>query len=128
MMREDTYYSRALLKRKIRQEQVRRNVLLLILSVVLALFLAFFIFSFSTQASDKEHQPSYKYFKSIQISAGDTLWSIAEDNMDAAHYVHTSDYVAEVKKMNSLKSDTIIAGSYLIVPYYSTDFVSSTSK
>lgn len=128
MMREDTYYSRALLKRKIRQEQVRRNVLLLILSVVLALFLAFFIFSFSTQASDKEHQPSYKYFKSIQISAGDTLWSIAEDNMDVAHYAHTSDYVAEVKKMNSLKSDTIIAGSYLIVPYYSTDFVSSTSK
>ena len=59
-------------------------------------------------------------------SSGDTLWSIAEDNMDARYYRHTADYVAEVKRMNSLDTDQIIAGSYLIIPYYSTEFVGST--
>lgn len=86
----------------------------------------FFVASISTQASDKEHMPSYKYFRSIEISSGDTLWSIAEDNMDARYYRHTADYVAEVKRMNSLDTDQIIAGSYLIIPYYSTEFVGST--
>ena len=28
--------------------------------------------------------------------------------------------------MNSLDTDQIIAGSYLIIPYYSTEFVGST--
>ena len=95
MLNEDTYYLRSISKRRARQKQVRRNILLLVI-------------------------------RSIEISSGDTLWSIAEDNMDARYYRHTADYVAEVKRMNSLDTDQIIAGSYLIIPYYSTEFVGST--
>ena len=124
MMKAENYYTRAALKRKARQKQVHRNIALLAFSIVLILFLVLFITSISTQASDREHMPSYKYFKSIQISSGDTLWSLAEENMDT-HYKHTSDYVAEVKRMNSLDTDKIVAGSYLIIPYYSTEFVGS---
>ena len=126
MMKAENYYTRAALKRKARQKQVHRNIALLAFSIVLILFLVLFITSISTQASDREHMPSYKYFRSIEISSGDTLWSIAEDNMDARYYKHTADYVAEVKRMNSLDTDQIIAGSYLIIPYYSTEFVGST--
>lgn len=125
MLKEDTYYLRSISKRKARQMQVRRNILILIVSVLFIFISVFFIASISTQASDKEHMPSYKYFKSIEIASGDTLWSIAEDNMDTRYYKHTADYVAEVKRMNSLDTDQIIAGSYLIVPYYSTEFVGS---
>jgi hypothetical protein len=82
--------------------------------------------SFSAQANDMEHQPSYKYFKSIQIEKGDTLWSIAQDNIDYDHYGSISEYVNEVRKMNSLTSDSITAGSYIIVPYYSNNFKSGT--
>ena len=124
MMKAENYYTRAALKREARQKQVHRNIALLVFSIVLILFLVLFITSISTQASDREHMPSYKYFRSIQISSGDTLWSIAEENMDT-HYKHTSDYVAEVKRMNSLDTDKIVAGSYLIIPYYSTEFVGS---
>ena len=126
MLNEDNYYLRSISKRRARQKQVRRNILLLVISVLFIFVSVFFVASISTQASDKEHMPSYKYFRSIEISSGDTLWSIAEDNMDARYYRHTADYVAEVKRMNSLDTDQIIAGSYLIIPYYSTEFVGST--
>ena len=73
-----------------------------------------------------EHQPSYKYFKSVEVAKGDTLWSIAKDNIDYEYYKNTYDYVNEVKRMNSLTSDRIVAGSYIIVPYYSSEFVSDS--
>ena len=85
MLKEDTYYLRSISKRKARQMQVRRNILILIVSVLFIFISVFFIASISTQASDKEHMPSYKYFKSIEIASGDTLWSIAEDNMDTRY-------------------------------------------
>ena len=88
MLNEDTYYLRSISKRRARQKQVRRNILLLVISVLFIFVSVFFVASISTQASDKEHMPSYKYFRSIEISSGDTLWSIAEDNMDARYYRH----------------------------------------
>ncbi len=118
---KDTYYNRALVKRERRKKQVRRNIIMLVLTtIVLSSFLIFFA-TMSTQASDMEHQVSYKYFKSVYITQGDTLWSIAEANMDN-HYSSTREYIKEVKQMNSLTSDRIECGSYLIVPYFSTEY------
>ena len=123
-MRE-AYYTRAIAKRRQRERQVKRNIFLLELSVVLVLVLAlsFGRFGFFSQASDLDHKISYKYFKSVEIMPGDTLWAIAEEYSDSENYASTIDYIEEVKKMNSLKSNTIQAGSYLIVPYHSTEFV-----
>ena len=120
-MMKDTYYNRSKVKREKRKKQVRRNLILLILStIILSSFMVFFV-SMSTQASDMDHQVTYKYFKSVYISQGDTLWSIAEENMDE-HYHSTREYIEEVKRMNSLTSDQIVCGSYLIVPYFSTEY------
>ena len=123
-MNKDTYYSRAKVKREIRKKQVRRNILILILSTIILSSLLVFFASISIQASDMEHQQqvSYKYFKSIYISQGDTLWSIAEANIDE-HYSSQKEYINEVKRMNSLTSDHIECGSYLIVPYFSSDYI-----
>ncbi len=123
-MKKETYYSRAKVKREIRKKQVRRNILLLILSTIILSSLLVFFASMSIQASDMEHQQqvSYKYFKSIYIAQGDTLWSIAEENMDE-HYSSQKEYISEVKRMNSLTSDHIECGNYLIVPYFSTDYL-----
>lgn len=123
-MRE-AYYTRAIAKRRQRERQVKRNIFLLELSVVLVLVLAlsFGRVGFFSQASDLDHKISYKYFKSVEIMPGDTLWAIAEEYSDSENYASTIDYIEEVKKMNSLKSNTIQAGSYLIVPYHSTEFV-----
>lgn len=123
MMKKDTYYARAKAKHEKRKKQVRKNIALLILSTIILSSLLVFFATMSIQASDMEHQNqlSYKYFKSVYITQGDTLWSIAEDNMDE-HYSSTSEYINEVKRMNSLTSDHIVCGSYLIVPYFSTEY------
>lgn len=120
------YATKAMLHRQKRQQQVKRNIMTLIISALAIISLSMLLISFSTEANDMEHQPSYKYFKSVEIAKGDTLWSIANDNIDYEHYKNTYEYVSEVKKMNSLTSDRIIAGSYIIVPYYSSEFVSDS--
>ncbi len=57
-----------------------------------------------------------KKFASVEVMHGDTLWSIAEDNK-TGNYT-TKELVEEIKHANGLKGDRIIAGNYLIVPYY----------
>jgi cell division protein YceG involved in septum cleavage len=117
------YKTRALINRNKRIRQVRRNYLIALLVITFSIVMVSILFvSFSAQANDDEHMPSYKYYKSIEIEKGDTLWSIANDYRDLGHYESTSEYIKEVRKINSLTSDNIIAGSYIIVPYYSYDY------
>lgn len=56
-------------------------------------------------------------YKTIEIQAGDSLWSIAED-----HYCDSKEsiqeYISLVKQCNSLYEDEITAGCYLVIPYY----------
>lgn len=117
-MNHADYTARAMINRQKRQKQVRYHIMAAILSLILILAISILFISFSTEANDMEHQPSYKYYKSIEISKGDTLWSIANDHYDSDHYKDINAYVAEVKKLNSLTSDNIVAGNYVIVPYY----------
>ncbi|MDE7322365.1 MAG: LysM peptidoglycan-binding domain-containing protein [Lachnospiraceae bacterium] len=116
------YTIRAHINRQRRMKQVRRNLVTLTISLFMVITMSMFLISFSTEANDMEHQPCYKYYKSIEVSKGDTLWSIAQDNIDTKYYKSTCEYVAEVKKINLLTSDNIVAGSHIIIPYYSTEF------
>ncbi len=55
-------------------------------------------------------------YTSVKILSGDTLGSIAEtynnyDNMD------NSEYISEIKRINSLSSDEIHPGCYITVVY-----------
>lgn len=124
-MNNTDYATKALINRQKRRKQVRYHIMAVILSLVLILTISLLFISFSTKANDMEHQPSYKYYKSIEISKGDTLWSIANDNFDSAHYKDINEYVSEVKKLNSLTSDNIVAGNHVVVPYYASEFVSN---
>lgn len=59
---------------------------------------------------------STRKFASVQVMQGDTLWSIAED-YKTGNYT-TKALVEEIRQTNGLGGDKIMAGSYLIVPYY----------
>lgn len=122
-MNNTDYTTKALINRQKRKRQVRRHRLALILSLFMIITVSFLLISFSTEANDMAHQPSYKYYKSVEIAKGDTLWSIASDNFDSAHYRDINEYVSEVKKLNTLSSDEIVAGRYVIVPYYASEFI-----
>ena len=58
-----------------------------------------------------------KYYKSIQIHSGDTLWNIAEEYI-TEDYESVNAYITEVKKINKLSSDQIQDSQYLTFPYY----------
>lgn len=56
------------------------------------------------------------YYKSIEVKAGDSLWSIAEEygNKDVESI---QAYINELKSINSLRSDDIHENQYLMVTY-----------
>ena len=64
---------------------------------------------------------TYKYYKSIVIQPGDTLWDIALE-YKTDDYGSTQEYVDELKEINSLESDSIQESQYLMIAYYDEEF------
>lgn len=111
-------------KRKLRrQKEIRRKIFLTVLTVCIALTCALSYNALVTKASNDISDVSYKYFTSIEVASGDTLWSIAEEYKDDQFYASTKEYVDEVMHMNHLTSSNIVAGQSLIIPYYSNEFI-----
>lgn len=59
----------------------------------------------------------YKYYKSIMIEPGDTLWTIAEQYYDRDESTIT-DYINEIKTINCISDEHIKSGNYLVISYY----------
>lgn len=79
---------------------------------------------FKANAQDQKiPEGIYKYYKTIEIKEGDTLWSIANQYADSS-YISKQDYISEIKKMNSISDDVIHSGNYLTISYYSEEFKS----
>ena len=124
MRTEDIRSEKRILKNRIRrQREMRKNLLLLIMTVCLIVTCSLSLNGFRSNAKDDSTETSYKYYKSISVANNDTLWSIAERYMDEEHYASVSDYIAEVMRINGLTDDTILYGEYLIVPYYGNEFI-----
>lgn len=110
--------------KKRRQREVRRNIFLLCLSTFIILSCALSYRAIVSNAEDKNAVVSYKYFNSITVEEGDTLWSIANTYNDGVHYDSNQDYINEVISINHLSDASEIQVGYnLIIPYYSTSFV-----
>ena len=121
---EDVRSERRILKNKIRrQREMKKNFLILVMTACLVVTCSLSLSGFRSNAKDDSAKTSYKYYKSITVTSHDTLWSIAEEYMDEEHYDSITDYIREVKRMNSLTNDTIHYGQYLIIPYYDSNFV-----
>jgi LysM repeat protein len=60
-----------------------------------------------------------KYYTSIQIQQGDSLWSIAGKYKENSGLT-VEQYVKELKNINGLKEDTIHSGHYLTVMYFTS--------
>lgn len=106
-----------------RRKQVAKRRMILLLTAVFMITIGSVVygsmFSSAQEQSTDAHQ--YKYFKSIEIQSGDSLWSIAEEYCDDAYDGDIREYIAEIKELNSLTSDNIHAGKKLLVIYYDTE-------
>lgn len=86
--------------------------------IALAIIICTFLFgTIRTQAAPSEI--SCKYYTSIEVQSGDTLWSIASDHI-TEEYRDMNAYIDEVCSINKISQDEIHAGQYLTIPYYSS--------
>lgn len=91
-------------------------VAITVVAILLGIVIGNNIINSSSSSATTEHTKEL-YYTSVEIEAGDTLWTIAEEYM-SAEYDDVNEYIKEVKQINNMYSDTIHAGSYIMVPYY----------
>lgn len=85
--------------------------------IIIAVILISIIFLRSTSAQAAPTEVSSKYFTSIQVEAGDTLWTIATEHI-TDEYSDIHEYMNEVCSINHISADEIHAGQYIVIPYY----------
>lgn len=72
-------------------------------------------------ASSKEDPAAYnKYYKSVRVETGDTLWTIADEYIQNLN-IDKMEYIEEICELNKMDGDYIQAGEYIVVAYYSKD-------
>ena len=105
-----------------REAIVRRQKGLLAVAIILVVALGILLgTSMNALASSDKDIASYnKYYVSIRVESGDTLWTIADEYVDGFN-IEKSDYIEEVCQINEISKNEIHAGDYIVVPYYSQD-------
>lgn len=94
-----------------------RYMLLLLPLVVLSILMILYC---NTVTATNKIQSDQKYFKSILIEKGDSLWSIAQSNI-SSEWKSVEAYIDEIMELNKLSSDIIHEGNYISIPYYMTE-------
>ena len=65
----------------------------------------------------RDYTKGQKYYTSIEVEAGDTLWTIADEYM-TEEYASRDAFMNEVRQMNHITGSSIRSGSTILVPYY----------
>ena len=86
------------------------------LFIILLFMAVLFLLPGKTAAAKNTPESVYK-IAAVSIEAGDSLWSIATEYY-SSEFSSIEEYISEINRMNGLKSDTIYAGNYILVPYY----------
>ena len=99
----------------------------LVIALVLSCCISAIFITARPAVAGKQRREVYKYYTAITVQQGDTLWSIAEeqlhDKLTASEYKGSRSYMKEVISLNDLRDGNyLLAGQKLIVPYYSHDY------
>ncbi len=106
-----------------REAELRRNIIVCLFTSIFAIGFAMLFFSLNISAQERTDDTMYKYYKSIAVQKGDTLWDYACQYGNRHYYDNNMDYIEEVMSINALTDDRIISGQYLILPYYSAEIL-----
>ena len=111
------------LQKKKRQRELREKRPFFITGAVLIISLlsvCFFLY-FGDRVVKAQESANDIQYKVVEIKDGDSLWSIAKENMDNTNdsgFINIYQYIHEIKRCNNMKSNKVNAGCYLMVPYY----------
>ena len=104
---------------KRRREVYREKFILVTAAVLIAVLCSTFAvrgMRFVQAKDSSDAESTYRYYKSIELEAGDTLWDIAEAYADACD-LSVPEYVQELKTINGHKGDLIHEGQHLTIVY-----------
>ncbi len=102
--------------KKGRSDTMKKSTVAVLVSLITVLFIGCVFAQAKTPEQNMNNRT--KCYKSIEIQAGDTLWSIAEEYMTEEYY-SVEAYVKDVQEINGFNGNRIYEGCYLVVPYYS---------
>lgn len=116
----DREYRRARRAARLRKERVRKAKLMIAgLSAALCMVC---VFTLSYRSIRTSASSGLKYYTSVSVESGETLWSLADKYIDYNFYKDRNSYISEVKSINHLDDNGFIrAGQTLILPYYSRE-------
>lgn len=106
-----------------RNRQLKKQINIGIITLLLVIGFSLLFFSFKTKAQSVPQEISYKYYKSVMVNTNDSLWNYASLYADKDYYESKKQYINEVISINMLPDDTICSGQYIIIPYYSYEFI-----
>ena len=114
------------LQKKKRQRELREKRPFFITGAVLIISLlsvCFFLY-FGDRVVKAQESANDIQYKVVEIKDGDSLWSIAKENMDNTNdsgFINIYQYIHEIKRCNNMKSNQVNAGCYLICLLYTSD-------
>ncbi len=115
---------RAYKRKKRRQQEIRRRLATLALTLCLIILGTVSYHGMKSSADTGERDLSFKYYTRITVQSGETLWDIADQFIDYSRYEDKQAYVAEVIHINRLGENAAIrSGQHIVVPYFSSEFV-----
>lgn len=108
----------------LRLRRERRKRIMATAGTVLAVFCMVLICSLSYGSISTRANTGYKYYKSVTIAAGESLWELADSYIDYDYYKDKNAYIAEVQSINHIEdASSVSAGQEIVVPYYSSEYV-----
>lgn len=105
------------LARRAQKVQMEKRLIVIIGIIVISLGILLGS-SISAFASAREKARIHKYYTSIQLRQGDSLWELAGEY--ASTDQSEQEFIDEVCEVNGISESNILhSGQYLVVPYYS---------
>lgn len=95
-----------------------------VLLAVLATACMIFICAVSYRSIRTNASSGFKYYTSVTVENGETLWDIADEYVDYNYYKNKNSYITEVQRINHLDENCcLVAGQTIILPYYSSQYI-----
>ena len=112
--------SRVRPKRKMRYKRGKNAIPLILIAAVLIAFLFSKSMSSAQESSEQRSVVPQRYYKSITVKNGDTLWEIAERYLPE-DYESLEEYIYTLMRVNNLRDSRINAGQQIIIVYNNTN-------
>lgn len=105
-----------------REEAVRNQKRVIGITLILIFFLGIILGTSMIAFADSKNKipEQNKYYASIQIQPGDTLWDIAKEYTLGTD-ITVEEYIDEICRINEINQDQICSGDYIVVSYFSAE-------